>query len=127
MFVTAYNPTDGPVLIDDAGRVLGGGEFGPVDTTEQPTKDALEDGRLVRPDSEPGRGASDEAIAAAQRAKLLEERAQAFRALDKPVLIRLAGDVDVAPGLDDDQLPAKAALVSALAYSDVPVPPKKES
>ena len=47
-YVTAYNTTDRPVLIDDEGRTLGGGEWGPVLTTEEPARMALDAGTLVK-------------------------------------------------------------------------------
>jgi hypothetical protein len=45
----AFNPTDTPVLIDDDGRSLAGGEWATVDDTAQPVLDAIDLGRLTWP------------------------------------------------------------------------------
>lgn len=122
MFATGYNTTDGPVVIDNAGRVLAGGEFGPVDTAQQTVQDAVDAGRLVLPDAQPGRGSSDGAVDAAAAAEQLQGRADAFRAADKKVLVKLATGLHVAGEPGEDGVPHKADLVSALAYSDVQLP-----
>lgn len=43
-----FNPTDGPVVIDEHGHVLGGGEFGEVQGSAL-IDELLDQGRLVRP------------------------------------------------------------------------------
>lgn len=47
-YVTAYNPGDSPVVVDDDGRTVGGREWSPVLTTEDRVKEAFADGRLVK-------------------------------------------------------------------------------
>ncbi len=42
----AYNPTDGPVVIDREGRILAGGEWGAV-TDNPAVTDAVNAGRLL--------------------------------------------------------------------------------
>jgi hypothetical protein len=46
----AANTSDTPVLIDDEGHQLGGGEYGPADTTSAAVADALARGVLVYPE-----------------------------------------------------------------------------
>lgn len=47
MAAQAYNPTGSPVIVDDAGHVLGGGEHGTVDTTTARIIAAVGAGALV--------------------------------------------------------------------------------
>lgn len=42
MHAVAFNPTDGPVVIDDDGRTVEGGGFAAVDTTVDPVKAAVD-------------------------------------------------------------------------------------
>lgn len=48
MYITAFNTTDRPVVIDDEGRTLGGQSWGPVLTTADQVKEALAAGALVK-------------------------------------------------------------------------------
>lgn len=49
-----FNPTDQPVVIDDEGRVLGGGEWAELDTTDDLIKSLLDREQLLVPaDSKP--------------------------------------------------------------------------
>lgn len=52
MFRTAYNPTDAPVVIDDEGRTLEGLAWGPVRSTAEEVRGALERGTLVLLDTD---------------------------------------------------------------------------
>ena len=45
--IPAFNPTDRPVVIDDEGRQLGGGEWGRVDPDASPVVTALGLGALL--------------------------------------------------------------------------------
>lgn len=117
-FVLAYNPTDRPVIIDSAGRSLGGGEFGAVDSTDDLAKAALAEGALIRPDA-PGKGANPDAVHAHRRAEALTDRQTAFAAADKKRLHDLAVDAGLI-GEDDD--PHKPDLVTALVHSSVDTP-----
>jgi hypothetical protein len=114
----AYNPTDGPVVIDTAGRMIGGRDWGAVDTTDDLTKTAVEQGRLVLPDP-PGKGARPEALHAHRHAQALSDRQEAFAAADKPRLQQLAADGDLT-GPDDE--PSKTDLVALLVHSSVDTP-----
>lgn len=118
MFVVAYNPTDGPVLIDDAGRVVGGGEWAPVDSTDETAKAAFDAGRLLRAEA-PARDANPLAVQAAAQAKAFTDRSRAFAALDRDDLAELARTAELIEG---DQLPHKDELVAVLVRSDVPTP-----
>jgi hypothetical protein len=114
----AYNPTDSPVVIDTAGRVIGGREWGAVDTTDEVAKTAAEQGQLVLP-SPPGKGARPEALHAHRRAQALSERQEAFSAAEKPRLQQLAVDADLI-GPEGD--PSKTELVALLVHSRVDTP-----
>lgn len=48
---TAFNPTEGPVVIDDEGRTLPGLTHGPVDPSCDAVTEALAGGRLVLVDT----------------------------------------------------------------------------
>lgn len=116
MYRLAYNPTDAPMLIDAAGRTLGGGEWGPVSSTADEVKAALEADTLVYVDLADDAEASVPAAAARTRVAELNERTEAFGALDKPELEQLAAELEPADGAN------KAQLVELLAYSSVALP-----
>lgn len=63
-YTTAFNPGDTPVPIDDEGRTLAGGEWGPVLTTTDQVKSAFDAGRL-RKVTAPPKGADVDPRAAA--------------------------------------------------------------
>jgi hypothetical protein len=48
VYIPVHNPTEQPVVIDAEGRIIGGGEWGTVLTTEPAAKEAIDAGRLVR-------------------------------------------------------------------------------
>lgn len=52
----AKNTSSGPVVIDDEGHTLGGGEWGQVDPDAQQVKDAVDAGLLVVTDAAPAEG-----------------------------------------------------------------------
>lgn len=122
MFVTAYNRTETPAIIDDNGRVLGGFEWGPVGVAQQRAQDAVNRGALVIVDVDAPNLSSAEANAASDATAALEERAQAFDALDQD-------DYDAAveaAGLAEAAIAAGLMAVGdetyELALSTVPVP-----
>lgn len=43
----AYNSSDSPIVISDEGHVLGGREWGPVETTEESVKAAVDAKTLI--------------------------------------------------------------------------------
>ena len=51
VYKTAFNTTDSPVVIDDEGHILGGHEWGTVETTADAVKSGLDSGRLVLVDA----------------------------------------------------------------------------
>lgn len=127
MYRPATNVTNGPVLIDDRGRQLGGREWGPVDTTAEEVRSAVERGELVLVD--PLLITKDtirEAQAARDAAAELQSRHEALTALDADTtrdLAESAGIPLVAPMFDDDGRPAEprrrhaAELVADLVRS----------
>jgi hypothetical protein len=119
-YVLVHNPTDGPVLLDSAGRMLGGHEWGAADTTDDMAAAALDSGRLIRP-AAPAKDANPDALAAAQLAADLNARASAFQAADKDDLLEQARDLGLV-GVDD--VPHKDQLVAALTRSAAPLPAK---
>jgi hypothetical protein len=129
-FQLAYNPADGPVIIDSAGRVLGSREWGPVDSADDTAKQMLADNRLVRVDK-PAKGANDDALAAAKETDRLNSRAnQLHSKASKESMTAAARDAGL---IGDDDSPTIAELVALLVRSDVPIPtsepatPAKES
>lgn len=89
MYVTAHNVTDQPVPIDGDGRQLDGHAWGPVLTTTDEVKAALDDGRLVKV-SRPGKGAD-----------LNPDAAAAFDATDELEKARKKGPEELAAAVDD--------------------------
>jgi hypothetical protein len=129
-FHLAYNPTDGPVVIDTAGRVLGSREWGPVDAADDTAKQLLDADRLVRVDK-PVKGANDDALAAAKETDRLNSRANQFQSkASKESMTAVARDAGL---IGDADSPTVAELVALLVRTDVPIPtsepaaPAKES
>lgn len=109
MFVTAFNRTQTPVIIDDAGRVLGGLEWGTVAVTQSRTQDAVARGALVLVDiTNPSTTASPVNDADARTAAA-ETRVQAAQHLSEAEL-------------DDALDAAGAADLYELALSTVSLP-----
>ena len=127
MYKVAYNSTSGPVVIDDAGRVIGGGEWGVVDSTSDATKQAIDAGRLVWADEPPADGGNPAAIDAFEHGAFLTSRADALSAHDREQLAGFARS----DGLlgEDAPTPLKAQLVDLLARSsfDVATLPSKRT
>lgn len=86
--VTVYNPGAGPVVVDQAGRTLGGTEFGTVRRDRQPAKGLLESGQLLEVEHRDG--------------PEVDERAGiAMKATDQ-------ANSNAASSPDDDEQPAKS-------------------
>lgn len=77
--IPVYNGTDGPVVLDAEGHTLGGGEWRPVEQTDEVTA-ALEAGRLAKVDTR----------SAGADAELDPEAAAALELEDKPARGRKA-------------------------------------
>lgn len=126
MFVPVYNLTDGPVPIDFAGRTIGGHEWGVAWRTDDRVTHATENGQLsvltkVTP------GASEEAVAAGERAEELNQRHERAEALPKGRLLDLARELPDFAGrdLDPDDEPTVYELRRAVAMADVDLPAPK--
>lgn len=127
MIVPAYNTTDRPVLIDPAGRQLGGGEWGAVDSTNDEVRTGVDLGMLVLKTVDELLVADvvPEARDAAERARTLDDRRRVFAdagAEDvRTAAIRAGLDLE-ADMVDDDGRPAprrartKAELAADLLY-----------
>lgn len=95
MYVAAYNPTDGPVVIDADGRTLEGRGWGPVQTTEEAAKAALDDGRLVKIARPTGGGKLTAAAEAALDA--VDELEGARKSGDPDTQLEAAEELDATP------------------------------
>lgn len=118
MYRPAFNRTDRPVLIDAAGRQLGGREWGAVDTTSDEVKRAVANDELRTYTAEFGDDANDDAKAAANRATLLESRRSSYSSADVEQLRKAAVTSEVAPDAEAAGDMAKAELVLALTHVD---------
>lgn len=119
MHKTAFNTTDGPLVIDDAGHTIGGGEWGTVQTTDPLVQAAVDADLLVVADIPDGDDVDPNARAAADRTAEVHDRSESLGALEPAELQKLAGK----SGVESEGL-TKAKLVSALERSDVDIPSK---
>lgn len=114
----AFNTTDAPVLVDEAGYVIDGKGWGPVDTADPLGKAELDAGRLVPVTEKSLLAAKDNPAAQAAIAALDErrDRLEAARAQSKQELAEALPDevLDALP-VGGDGLPAKDDLVDATA------------
>lgn len=112
MFTLAYNPTDSQVVIDAQGRILGGREWGAVDTTADETKAALESGSLhIFRDVSPDEGNASAVNKALDQVAEVNRRAQVAEGLDKKALTKL-----VAPHHGQAKSMTKDELVAFTAF-----------
>lgn len=119
-YVLAYNPSDGPVLIDGQGRTVGGREWMAVDNTDPVAKLAFDSERLLQPEP-PTKNADPHAVAAAKEAARLTARAKKLAALDKDVLLDAARTAGL---VAEDDTPHKNDLVALLTRTDIDPPAK---
>lgn len=118
-YVLVYNPSDGPVVIDVDGRVLGSREWGPADSTDDTAKALLASDQLVKVDK-PAKDANPDAVAAAQETVRLNERGNALHATgNKDALTAAAREAGL---IGDADTPPIGDLVRVLARTDIPVP-----
>lgn len=127
MFVPAQNVSDAPVLIDEAGRTLGGGDWGAVDRHNPVAQQAIGDSRLaIHPDLEAADDTADEARHAIAEAARLEGRRLELANLDADQLTARAGaaglDIEADADLDVERLRAVLVYVEAPAPSPVDEP-----
>lgn len=124
-FRLAYNTTDAPVVVDPAGRMLGGHEWGPARSTSDEAKSALRAGRLVWVELDDDASPAPEVAAAIARVDELNSRTEAFGSLEPADLEQLAAGAELELG----GRTTKTQLVELLTYSDVapPAPAKSTS
>lgn len=113
---SAYNATDRPVVVDDEGHIIAGGEWGVADAASEASRSAEGRNELVYlADDDLADGADSGARASLERARLLEGRFEAFSAVDKDELLELGRT----NGLVDDEeaggVPHKRDLAARLA------------
>lgn len=116
----AYNPTEGPVLVDEAGYVIGGRSWGPVDSTSPLAVAARDAGTIVDAD-EDALASSDNPDVVTALAALADRRQRLAdaQAMDKAELVAALPPEQVeAMPVGGDGLPAKAELVDAVAAAD---------
>jgi hypothetical protein len=116
----AYNTTDGPVLADEAGYLIDGKSWGPVDTTDPIGKGELDSGRLILADEDAAAGSDNaEAKAAVERLAERRERVAAAKAQSKAELAEQVPDEVLATlPVGSDGQPAKSDLVDAVVATD---------
>lgn len=129
MYVPAHNVTDSPVVIDFEGRILGGGEWGVVDRTDDHAEAAVDDRRLVlAPNLDPkAKDLHPAAVDAVDLAALLEDRRAAVADLPAGKVRALAADaslVDDVDELDDLRLAFVRRMVTRRADIELPASPK---
>lgn len=110
MYVTAYNPTDGPVVVTDQGHTIGGRSWGTLDTTSDAGRRALELGDVLEVEAESSDNA--DVSAALERTKAVSERAELAGNADKGKLLEAARNAGL---VGDDEEPHKPELVAMLA------------
>lgn len=125
MYRLGFNPTSGPVVIDAEGRTLGGGEWGPVDSTANAVRAAVDAGALVLQDA-PAEDAQTAPAASTAAAAVVEaeDRRARLGDLDREVLGELARNTGVIDAGEDT--PTKAELVAMLTPRTnvaIPAPP----
>lgn len=128
MYKTAFNPSDTAVAVSDDGRVIGGHEWGTVDTTDPVGARLLDAGALILVDA-PGDDADTSKVAAAafERTDEITARAGQARELNKDLLHETAVDAGL---VDEDDSVRKNELVGAVAEAtdvEVPAPAKKST
>lgn len=94
MYVTAYNSSKDPVVVDASGHTLGGEEWGTVDSTSDEVKAAADSGKLHLFPNGLGdsAGQAKEALEAAARTDLLTDRAKQWSGASKEALVLIATD-----------------------------------
>lgn len=116
----AYNTTDSAVLADEQGHLIGGRQWGTVDTTDPVSKGELASGRLVEVDED---GVADsgnpDAVAAVEALRARRDATDEARGLSKDELIEQL-DPEVVESLPKgaDGKPAKDDLVDAAASDE---------
>lgn len=95
MYRTAYNTTESPVVVSDDGRVIGGLDWGTVETTDEYARQALAANLLTvqdEPDEDQKASMNPRALEAHERTAEIRERAEAAKNLDKDTLMDVAED-----------------------------------
>lgn len=99
MYSTAFNRTESPIVVDEDGRTIGGGEWGTVDTTAELVKANQAAGWLiVFPELEAVEDTAREAREAIEQTASIRERAEAFGSLETEELEAIARDAGTDPG-----------------------------
>lgn len=126
-----FNPADSPLVADSAGHMIGGSDWGTVESLDPVSSDALSTGLLQEVDEPDDVAALDQRPDvnrafkdAVKRHKDRKDKTEKAKKLDKDQLMELA---DVHLG-EDEKPPHKDELVELVATSDVQIPdPPKSS
>lgn len=106
----AYNPLDTPVVVDAAGRTIGGQEHGLADDNSPEVKDATSDDRLVFVEVNRDNNNTRAVVALSDRAVEVERRRAALMGRGRGDLHRMARERGLSSEQTDGQLAAELAL-----------------
>jgi len=124
MYRLAFNPTAGPVVSDDDGRTIAGGEWGAVDTTSDAVKSAVDAGRLMLQDAPEGSDIDVGARLAVEQVDRFTTTREALDPLDREALTALARDT---LGDDADLPTTKSELLARMVPLGITPPPPAEA
>lgn len=125
MIRTGYNPTAAPVVVDAAGHMIGGGEWGTYESTEDAAKAAIDAGTLLDVDADIDKSSNPSAAAqvAFKRTKEIKERAEKAKKVEKADLREAAVEADLIEETADPHLPELRVTVAEATH--VPLPESK--
>lgn len=122
MYVPGRNMTDGPVVIDEDGRTLGGSEWGVIDRFDPVAVDAVGSSRVrIFPDLDDAGQLNDDARAALEDAADAEARRARVAGLSDERVGELLG-LDADNDLDSASQVAQARRALVLSDTDLDPP-----
>lgn len=117
VYRTIFNTSDHPVVVDELGHVVGGHEWGTVETTDEVAKPLLDSGTLIEAEAgDPSNDLDPRAVAAQERTEQTDQRATQASNASKEALENLARKNGLITG---DESPSKGYLIAVLASSQV--------
>lgn len=122
-YKTVYNASDAALTVDEEGRVIGGREWGTVNTTDSVSKGHLDNGTLVvveKPESDEGQ--NPDAVSAFARTAEIEDRADKVADLDKDSLRETAEKAGLLP--EGSKVGVRALREQVAENTNVNVPSK---
>lgn len=120
-YVTVYNPSDSPVVVDEEGRVIGGQSWGTLDRSDPIAKRLLKDNLVSEVSEREGSDVVTAAVEAFERTKGVRERRRRASEMEVGDLRAIAEEADlIEPG--EQPKPGKKELVEMVAENNVPLP-----